>query len=93
MDLGGLYSLLRQDLLAKRVLQQGLVVAERELGLRHPRVAGMLFLYARVLRQTGSRAEAARIAKQAKAIQRDSQERLARHTIAFADLLREERRK
>jgi tetratricopeptide (TPR) repeat protein len=93
MDLGGLYSILRQDLLAKRVLQQGLVVAERELGLRHPRVADMLFLYARVLRQTGSRAEAARIAKQAKAIQRDSQEHLARHTIAFADLLREERRK
>jgi tetratricopeptide (TPR) repeat protein len=89
MDLGGLYLILRQDVLAKWVLQQGLVVAERELGARHPRVADMLFLYSRALRQTGNKAEAARISKQAKAIQSDSQERLARHTIAFADLLRE----
>ena len=92
-NLAELYSILRQNVPAKLVLQEGLVVANRELGPEHPRVADMLFLYARVLRQSGSKAEAARMAKQAKAIRAQSQERLARHTIAVADLASEERKK
>ncbi len=92
-NLAELYSILRQNAPAKLVLQEGLVVANRELGPEHPRVADMLFLYARVLRQSGSKAEAARMAKQAKAIRAQSQERLARHTIAVADLASEQRKK
>jgi tetratricopeptide (TPR) repeat protein len=93
LSLAELYSILRQDGSAKLVLQEGLVVAGRELGPEHPRVADMLFLYARVLRQSGNKAEAARMEKQAKAIRAQSQERLARHTIAVADLASEERTK
>ncbi len=92
LNLAELYSLLRQDVPAKLVLQEGLVVADRELGPEHPRVADVLFLYARLLRQSGSKAEAARMAKQAKAIRAQSQDRLARHTIAVADLALEKRR-
>ena len=93
LNLAELYSMLGQDVPAKQVLQQGLVVANRELGPEHPRVADMLFLYARVLRQSGSKAEAARTAKQAKAIRAQSEERLVRQTIAVADLAAEERTK
>ena len=92
-NLAELYSILRQNVPAKLVLQEGLVLANRELGPEHPRVADMLFLYAKVLRQSGSKAEAARMAKQAKAIRAQSQERLARHTIAVADLASEQRKK
>jgi tetratricopeptide (TPR) repeat protein len=93
LSLAELYSILGQDVSAKRVLQEGLVVAGRELGPEHPRVADMLFLYARVLRQSGSKAEAARMEKQATTIRAQSQERLARHTIAVADLAPEKRTK
>jgi tetratricopeptide (TPR) repeat protein len=93
LSLAELYSTLRQDVSAKLVLQKGLVVAERELGPEHPLVAEMLFLYARVLRQSGSKAEAARMAKRATAIRAQSQERLARHTISVADLAPEGRTK
>jgi hypothetical protein len=93
LSLAELYLILRQDVSAKLVLQEGLVVAGRELGPEHPRVADMLFLYAGVLRQSGSKAEAARMAKRATAIRAQSQERLARHTIAVADLAPEGRTK
>lgn len=86
LSLAELYSNLRQDVSAKLILQKGLVVAERELGPEHPLVADMLFLYARVLRQSGSKAEAGRMTKRATTIRAQSQERLARHTIAVADL-------
>jgi tetratricopeptide (TPR) repeat protein len=85
-NLAGLYSILRQNVAAKLVLEQGLVVACRELGADHPRVADMLFLYARVLRQTGSKAEAGRMTKRAEAIRVQTQEHLARYTINAADL-------
>ena len=93
VNLAELYSMLGQDIPAKLVLQEGLVVANRELGPEHPQVADMLFRYARVLRQSGSKAEAARMAKQARAIRAQSEERLARQTIAVADLALEERTK
>ena len=53
----------------------------------------MLNLYARLLRQSGNKTEAARMANQAKAIRAQSQERLARHTIAIADLASQKRMK
>ena len=93
MNLAEVYSILRQDGPAKLVLQEGLVVANRELGPEHPRVADMRALYSRLLRQSGNRTEAARMAKQAKTIRAQSQERLARHTIAIADLASDRRMK
>jgi tetratricopeptide (TPR) repeat protein len=93
LSLAALYSILRQDLPATLILQAGLVVVERELGPGHPQVGDMLLLYASVLRKTGDKAEAKRTTKQAKAIRSNSQERLARHTIAISDLVREKRTK
>jgi tetratricopeptide (TPR) repeat protein len=91
MNLAVLYTILRQGPPAKRMLQEALVVAERDLGHGHPRIADMLLLYARVLRDRGGKAEAAQMEKQAKAIQTSSQQSLARHTVDVSDLMRAER--
>ena len=89
LRLAEVYSSLGQHYSAKAVLQQGLVVAERELGPGHPRMADMLLMYAKALRQAGHKDEAASIEKQAKAATDNSQERLARHTVAVDDLVGE----
>jgi hypothetical protein len=80
---------LKQDQQATAVLRRGLAIAERQSGSDNPYRAGMLLLYAAALRQSGNKAEAARAAKEAKAIQSNSQRNLARHTIAFSELSRE----
>ena len=89
LRLAEVYSSLGQHHPAQTALQQGLVVAERELGPGHPRMADMLLMYAKALRQSGYKDEAASIEKQAKAVTENSQERLARHTVAVDDLVRE----
>ena len=89
INLAAVYLKLKKDQQATAVLQRGLAIAERRLGPDNPYRAGMLFLYAAALRQSGNKAEAARAAKEAKAIQSNSQRSLARHTIAFSELSQE----
>jgi tetratricopeptide (TPR) repeat protein len=85
-DLASLLSTLGQKDSARSTIQQARKRAEQQLGARNPRTVNILLLYASILREQGSKADAARLEKQAKEIQPDSQARLAGQTIDAADL-------
>lgn len=87
VDLAALYLERRQERQAISLLKNGLAATHFESGAR----VDLLWLYARALRRSGRKAEAALIEKQVEDLRARSQEGLAKHTVGFRELQKEER--
>jgi hypothetical protein len=72
---------------AKAALERALAIDLKQLGAEHPQTAGTMLQYARLLRATKRKAEAARMEAQAHAIElQNARQGFAGYTVDATDL-------